>query len=62
MDILLVLCAIWLTPPLIYLAGVLVLDIPQRPSVRRIILLIAPALGWLVAWPLLAFILLYPSL
>ncbi|MDB5347774.1 MAG: hypothetical protein JWP89_6151 [Schlesneria sp.] len=62
MDMLIVLGTIWLAPPLLYTTGVLVLDVPQRSSALRIIWMLAPAAVWLIAWALLSFIMLYPSL
>jgi hypothetical protein len=62
MNMLIVLGVIWLAPPLLYTTGVLVLDVPQGPSALRMIWMLAPTAVWLVAWALLAFIILYPSL
>jgi hypothetical protein len=61
METLIVLCAVWLAPPLLYTAAVLVLDLPQRPSISKIIRLLAPAAAWLTGWPLVAELILSPA-
>ncbi len=59
---LIVLGAIWLAPSLLYITGVLILDVPQRSSIVKLIWMLMPAAVWLVVWALLALIVLYPSL